>query len=72
MACLEIRRLKSMDPEPKMIREYKEESKLGTIAWEKGPKDYWTKDQRLESERHTIRRKDLRKRISGPRISDIG
>jgi hypothetical protein len=36
------------------------EPKLGKLAWEKEPEDNWTEDQRLESERHTIGRKDLR------------
>jgi hypothetical protein len=45
---------------------------LGKLAREKEPEDYWTKDQRLESPRHTIGLKDLRKRISAPRISELG
>ncbi len=45
---------------------------MGKLAREKELEDYWIKDQRLESERHTIGLKDLRKRISAHRISELG
>jgi hypothetical protein len=34
---------------PKRSENTKKEPKLGKLAREKGPEDYWTKDQRLES-----------------------